>query len=74
MSIRNVTQRDRELGAVLRRIVERISALERRPDGRPNASHDLPVKFGSYTLSEDDDGNLVATNDDTGTETILASP
>lgn len=55
-------------------LAKRVSRLEHRPDGRPNASHQLPIKLGSWVLSEDSDsGDLLATNVTTGAVTVLAT-
>lgn len=74
MSERNPVTDDR-LGPLLRDVIGRIRRLERRPDGRANSSHELPIILGGWELSEDaDTGDLVATNAETGEATILASP
>lgn len=74
MSWRSIPTEGAALGKLLRSIMLRLSNLEGRPDGRPDASHELPMVLGGYTLSEDDDGNLIATNNDSGSETVIATP
>ena len=75
MSYRHIPTTGRALSELLRRILQDIRALERRPDGRPGASHDVPFKLGGYTLDVDSsNGDLTATNDTTGTVTVVASP
>lgn len=74
MSWRSIPTEGAALAKLLRSIMLRLSRLESRPDGRPDASHELPMVLGGYTLSEDDDGNLVATNTTTGSETVIAIP
>lgn len=74
MSQRGIKSPQDRLPTTLRNLTSRVTKLERRPDGRANASHELPVKFGPWTLDVDaDTGDLIATNEDTGNTTIIAS-
>lgn len=73
MSRRGVPSPDDRLSATLRNLVQRVTVLERRPDGRAGASHELPVYLGVWRLRVNDDGDLVAVNTETGNATTIAS-
>lgn len=76
-----MSQRNPPTGVGISRLVSAIAkltrdveALKRRPDGRPNASHQLPIIFGGWELSEDPDtGDLLATSLATGNTEVIAS-
>lgn len=74
MSLRRLPNGGHELAQFVRRTSRRLSQLESRPDGKPGASHDVPFTLGDYVLDVDDSGDLTATNVDTGTTTVIASP
>ena len=72
MSVRKVPTAENRLSATLRNFGQRITRLEQRPDGRANASHELPVRLGGWVLDVNGDGDLTATSPD-GNTTTLAS-
>lgn len=74
MSLRSIPTQGKALEALLRRIVQQVKVVQGYPDGKPGASHDVPMSIGGYTLSEDDDGNLTAVCDATGNATVIATP